>query len=349
LFRKISFILFISFYSGVSYAQLGGTKSYDFLTLPVSARATALGGSALATNDGDLNVAIENPALLTDTMNNKVSLSYVNFFSDVNYGYFAYAKNIKKNNNISFGLHYLDYGKFARTDEIGNEIGTFSANDLSFNVSYSRSIIDSMFTLGATIKTIYSNYDTYTSVGSAFDMAALYTSPKKSVNATLLLRNIGRQWKPYVVGNREKLPFEIQAAVSKRLAHAPFRFSLTYNNMQKWDLTGGVLAIDTTSKFQKKTYKLREFGDNTMRHLVLGTEFIITENFFLRTGFNYQRRKELKIDAKRGLVGFSFGFGFRIRNFQLSYGRASYHIAGASNNFSVSVDLNSFYKKNKTK
>ena len=82
-----------------------------------------------------------------------------------------------------------------------------------------------------------------------------------------------------------------------------------------------------------------------MRHMVIGGEFIITKNFFLRAGYNYQRRKELKIPEKRGATGFSFGFGFRIYKFHISYGRAVYHLAGPSNNFSVSMDLNSFYGK----
>jgi len=72
---------------------------------------------------------------------------------------------------------------------------------------------------------------------------------------------------------------------------------------------------------------------------------MLTKNFFLRAGYNYQRRKELKIPEKRGATGFSFGFGFRIYKFHISYGRAVYHLAGPSNNFSVSMDLNSFYTK----
>jgi hypothetical protein len=82
-----------------------------------------------------------------------------------------------------------------------------------------------------------------------------------------------------------------------------------------------------------------------MRHLVIGGEFIITKNFFLRGGYNYQHRKELKVPEKRGMTGFSFGFGFRVYKFHFSYARAVYHLAGASNNFSISFNLNSFAKK----
>ena len=40
--------------------------------------------------------------------------------------------------------------------------------------------------------------------------------------------------------------------------------------------------------------------------------------------------------------GFSWGFGIRISKFHLNYGRASYHLAGASNHFSITTDLSSF-------
>jgi hypothetical protein len=44
------------------------------------------------------------------------------------------------------------------------------------------------------------------------------------------------------------------------------------------------------------------------------------------------------------MVGFSYGFGIKISKFHLSYGRATYHLAGASNHFSISTNFSSFYK-----
>ncbi len=81
-----------------------------------------------------------------------------------------------------------------------------------------------------------------------------------------------------------------------------------------------------------------------MRHLIFGVEFIPFENFYLRAGYNYQRRQELKISSRVAMVGFSYGFGIKISKFHLSYGRATYHLAGASNHFSISTNFSSFYK-----
>jgi hypothetical protein len=347
--KKVLFVFTVLLISSSSFAQMGGNNTYEFLNLPISARVSALGGNLLTARDGDLNVALVNPSLLTDSMDNNLALSYINYFMDVNYGYAAYAKKFKKIGVISGGIQYLDYGKFIRADEIGVTDGTFSANEMSFNLSYARSILDSNFTVGGTLKTIYSHLESYTSYGSALDLGATYVRPKRGWTAALVIKNIGRQWKTYA-GTKEKLPFEIQLGLSMKPKHVPFRLSLVYENVEKWDLTyvdpaNPPLTEDPLTGEPIKQHKYKIYGDKFMRHMVIGGEFIITKNFFLRGGYNYQHRKELMVPEKRGMTGFSFGFGFRVYKFHFSYARAVYHLAGASNNFSISFDLNSFAKK----
>ncbi|MFN5885727.1 MAG: hypothetical protein ACK445_10335, partial [Bacteroidota bacterium] len=43
---------------------------------------------------------------------------------------------------------------------------------------------------------------------------------------------LGTQIKTYRAGNNETLPFNLQVGVSKKFAHAPFRFSLVAHNLQ---------------------------------------------------------------------------------------------------------------------
>jgi hypothetical protein len=82
-----------------------------------------------------------------------------------------------------------------------------------------------------------------------------------------------------------------------------------------------------------------------MRHIIIGVEFLPIDNFYFNLGYNYQRRQELKIPGRTGMVGFSWGFGVKINKFQISYGRATYHVAGASDHFSLSCDLSEFYRQ----
>ncbi len=332
------------------HAQVGGNNTFEFLNLPISARVAALGGNNISSRDNDLNITLTNPALLTDSMNNNMALSYVNYFADVNYGYMAYAKKVDKIGLFGGGIQYLDYGKFKNTDEFGNIIGSFKANDLSINLSYANSVFDSNLVVGATLKTIYSAMETYYSWGSAIDLGAAYVRPAKKFTVGFVIKNIGLQWKPYTVGNYEKLPFEMQIGFTKQPKHVPFRLSVTYENLEQWDLTYDDPNNPSTGKDPLtgktiKQSKFKKYGDQFMRHIVIGGEFLITKNFFLRGGFNYQRRKELGILEKKGMAGFSFGVGFRLYKFHLSYARSAYHLAGASNHFSLSFDINNFYSR----
>ena len=273
--KKLLFIFFISVLSISAFPQIGGNNTYEFLNLPISARVTALGGSLISTRDNDLNVSLTNPALLTDSMNNNMALSYINYVGDIKYGYASYAKSFKKIGLICGGIQYLNYGRFIRADESGNTDGTFGANEMSFNLSYARSILDSNLNVGVTLKTIYSNLDTYSSLGSAVDLGAVYAIPSKELTFAAVIKNAGRQWKPYISGNREKLPFEIQLGLSKKLKHVPFRLSMVYENLEKWDLTyldpaNPVLTVDPLTGESIKQNKYKILGDKLMRHIVIG-------------------------------------------------------------------------------
>jgi hypothetical protein len=92
--------------------------------------------------------------------------------------------------------------------------------------------------------------------------------------------------------------------------------------------------------------KFGKFLDKGMRHVVVGGELSPSRNFSLRLGFNYQRRKELKVDSKLSTVGICWGFGFRIKQFNLSYSRARYHLAGSPNNITISTNISDFIRKN---
>ena len=205
-------------------------------------------------------------------------------------------------------------------------------------------------TVGVTLKTIYSQLEQYYSWGSAVDLGAVYARPAKKFAVGFVIKNMGGQWKPYTKGNYEKLPFEMQIGISKQPKHVPLRVSITYENLERWDLTysdpyNSNPTKDPLTGKPIKQSKFKTVGDQFMRHMVFGAELMVTKNFFIRGGYNYQHRKELKIPEKRGMTGFSLGLGLKIYKFHVSYSRAVYHLAGASNNFSVSFDINNFYSR----
>ena len=99
--------------------------------------------------------------------------------------------------------------------------------------------------------------------------------------------------------------------------------------------------LNTPGEEEKEDNKfLQNFG----RHIIVNTEFLVSKNFNIRFGYNYQRRADLRIDEKLGTVGFSLGLGFRVNKFHLSYGRSAFHQAAATNTFSISTRLSDFIK-----
>lgn len=341
----ISILIFLK-----SFAQTGGNNTYEFLNLPFSARTAALGGNLISVKDDDLNQSFQNPSLLNSAMHNKMSLTYINYITDINYGYAAYARSYDSIGNFSVGMQFLDYGKFQRAEPNGDIIGRFFANEYALNMSYSKEI-DTLFSIGGTLKTIYSLLETYWSIGNALDAGVTYNNSKHLFTAAAVVKNFGYQWKPYIEGGvREPMPFEVQLGFSKKLKKAPFRMSLIFTHLEKWDLTylDPVIAAQSADPITGetiKTGKFRTFFDKFGRHVIFGTEILLTKNFNIRIGYNHERRAEMKVDARPGIAGFSFGAGIKIYKFSVSYGFAKYHLAGTSNHITISTNLSDFVSK----
>jgi hypothetical protein len=329
---------------------MGGSTAYSFLRLPVPARTAALAGNTIGLKDDDVNLVAQNPASLNAGMSNQLSLSYINYITDINYLYATYARSFDSVGHFAASLQKVGYGKFKETDEFGAELGTFRANDYNFALSYARDL-DSSFTWGLSLKTIFSKYYTYSSLASAVDGALTYKNKKRQFVASVVLSNLGMQWKTYS-GTKEKLPYYINIGLSKKVAKAPFRLLLSYENISKWDLTysdpnNPEPTVDPFTKEPIKKSKFRTGGDKLLRHMIFGTEIIVTKNIFLRVGYNYRRLKEMQLPDKSGAVGLSFGFGFKVSKFHFSYAFSKYHAIGNVNNITVTTNFSSFGKSNK--
>lgn len=346
--KLVSIILLFS--SFLANAQIGGTNTYEFLNIPISARVAALGGSVIAVNDNDPTLAQGNPSLLNKEMNGMLTFSYLNYFADINHGFFSYVKEFKKAGTFSAGIRYLNYGTFLETDEGGAVLGSFSAADYALVLGWGKKI-DSSFSVGVNLKPIYSNLYIYSSAGVAIDFSGTYHNKQKEFTASMVFKNIGAQLSPYVEGgDKEPIPFEIQAGISKKLSNVPFRLSIDLIQLQNWNLAYNDSVITTNSSEilsdeDKAERNKTNFISETFRHIVFGGEFVPSKSFMLRFGFNYKRRTEMAHEVRPGLIGLSWGVGFRIRKFHISYGSAKYHLAGPSNHFTVTTNLSEYYRK----
>jgi len=329
----------------IGFSQVGGGAVYSFLNIPASARIAAMGGTFVTVKDNDLNCALQNPAALSPLTDKYLSFSGVNYFDGVKFGDAAFAKSFGKKGTFDIWMHYGNYGTFKEADETGVVYGSFTAADYALSLGWGYQL-NKLFSVGINLKGIYSDYYIVNSWGLAGDLSFMLNDTTYGWNVTVLARNIGTQLKPYTAGNQEPLPLEVLYGVSKKFKHLPARLNMTVRHFGK-DIS--YIDPNDQTNYDALTGEYKPNEDNawekTIRHFTFGAEVLLSKNFHLRASYNFQRRSEMRVDTRSKTVGLSYGFGLKISKFILSYGRASYHLAGASNHFSVAVNIGDFGKK----
>lgn len=343
------FLLLIAFIgcSQLNAQQIGGLETYRFLGLSPSARVSGLAGNLITVADDDVNLAYQNPASLNPEMHQQIGFNHSFHLNDIGHSFVTYGHYAEKWDLSLFGgLKYVNYGEIERTNEFFQVEGTFRANEYAFVLGAARQVYDRL-SLGANLKFISSQFDIYQSVGVAADVALFYTDTTKNFTATMVMKNIGTQLSTYD-DERERLPFEIQVGVSKRLRYLPFRFSIIYEHLQAWNilyddpnLEQGILFIGQEDNGESAS---DAFFDNLFRHFVFNGELLMgaKENFRLRFGYRHVLRRELSVNNFGSLSGFTFGMGLKINRFRIDYGRYNLHLAGGQNHFSVSTNIQEF-------
>ena len=304
-FRLLCLLLFTS-----TYSQIGGSTTFSFLNLQSSPRINALGGYSPLVIDDDPNLGLFNPALINSSMNSFVSVNYINYYSDINYGSIVFSPHFLNKKNLLFGINYVDYGTFEEADEFGNLIGSFKASEYLFSLGYSKNIYSDdnhFFNMGFNSKMGLSQLYSDFSLAFLVDVSLFYYNTKHRLNTSFLARNWGYHIVSYQDGNTEKLPFELVFSISNKLQHMPLRWSLTLQHLENWDLN--FQNSNQTDLFLLNSSP--NFGQELLRHVVLGLEFLITKNLNIRFGYNNRKRHEMMILDRKGMVGFSYGFSFK--------------------------------------
>ena len=341
--KRVTIFLILLIFNFFSLFPQAGRGVYRFLDLPVSSRMAAIGGMNVSLRDHDVNFAFMNPALLTEQTNGVIGLNMANYLADIKFGSAVYGHNFGENNYTSFGVQYVDLGKFKGYDELGNYTEDFTAKDIALYISYARQL-NEYFTVGATFKPIFSAYERYTSVGIAFDAGVNYTT--ELFSAGLVIRNMGAQLKAYYPDeqgqHREPLPFDIQLGVSKKFAYAPIRISGTLNNLNRWDVAGYQTTATTTNLDGTTEVKDVKPLDMAFRHVVLGVELVPSDNFYIALGYNHRRHQEMTMEGFKSLAGFSLGAGVKLYKFHVGFGMTQFQVGNFAYQFSFSTNLNEF-------
>lgn len=343
---KGTIILLLLLVANTSFAQVtGGQYTMAFLRMPNSPHISSLGGFNVADPEPDIAFAIQNPALMSPSLHNQLSVNYNGYYAGIkimnlNYGYHV----AKIKTSFALGVQYLDYGSFEQTDDIGNQYGTFKANDYAITLGASRKYKE-RWRYGATLKWAHSTLYDKTGAALLADVGISYSDTGSLITVGAVAKNMGFMVKRYNPDNSaEPLPFDLQIGLSKRFKHLPLRLMVTAHHLYEWDIRYNNPAdVESTALFgstDSSTSSKSYFADKLFRHLLFAAELTLGKRLSVNFGYNHMRRGELSITDRPALAGFSFGASIYLNKFQVHYARSYYHVSGAYNEIGLNFALN---------
>ena len=335
--------LVLGWMATVTAQQTNGT--YSFLRATNSARVAALGGLPLPMNDNDIQLSTFNPAAIDSTMSNRLGLSYVDYYSDINFITAQYARHFTGIGSFAATVQYHNYGHFDETSVGGTVLGDFSVSDYSVNIGWGRRL-SPHWSIGAALKYAGLQYESYAAGALAVDVAGMYHTDNNWI-ITLNARNIGTQLFNNFDNRHCPLPFSIDVGASHKLEHLPLTVMVWYDDLQKWNK-----MMETPLYIEEHTDPITgeltaengvvHFAKNLATHLVVGGELYIGKNIVLRSAFNYGKRYAMNVPKARTMVGFSAGLAVKIKMFEISYARSRDNITLSPNYLTITLDLNKF-------
>ena len=327
------------FVCAVSYSQIGGKYTYQFLNLVTSPRQAALGGKVITIYDNDVNQAHYNPATINEEMDNNLALNYGSYFKEVTFGTASYAYTYDRHlQTFQAGVNYVNYGSFEGYDENGQPTSNFTGSEVALSVGYAYNIPYTDIHIGASAKLISSTLESYHSLGGALDIGAVFIDEKNDINWALVIRNIGTQFSSYN-GVSERLPLEIIAGVSQELENVPIRWHLTLENLQQWNIAFVNPSQSQSSLDGQVEDEKVSFVNNTLRHVIMGVELFPKKAFNLRVGYNFRRAEELRLLEQRNFSGVSLGFGLKMNKLKFNYSYSRYTLAGNTSLFGLTMNF----------
>lgn len=304
--KKCVFTLFLGLFSTILQAQDSQTE-YNFLRLPISAHAAALGGDNITIIEDDPSLMFSNPALAASVSDMTVGLSYMNYMKGANYMGASFTKAMSDKATLAGGIQYMNYGKMKEVDENNVQLGEFNASEIAVEAIFSYELAKNLVG-GITGKFITSYIGSYNSIAVGVDLGLNWYDPEREWSLSAVAKNLGGQVKAYD-DNFGKMPFDLQLGVSKTFAALPVRVSAT--------------LVDLT-----------HFNYRFINHLNLGAEVLLSESLWIGGGYNFRRANDMKIgvgdDESSHGAGFSFGGGINLERFKLNLSYGKYHAASSS-------------------
>ena len=280
---------------------------FNFLRLPVSAHAAALGGDNITLSDDDASLVFHNPALLYNVSDRTLGLNMMTYMQGSITGSASYSQTIGERGTWGVQGRFISYGEMKETTYDNQQTGTFGARDIALGGTFAYGLTD-LISGGVTAKMLASYIGQYNSLAAAVDLGLNYYAPDTEWSISAVARNLGGQLKAYD-DDFERMPLDLQLGVSKRLVGSPLRFSATLVRLNDWQYGIG-------------------------KHFVLGADLLLSEQFYVAAGYNPLRASEMKITAgdeesSHG-AALSLGAGMMLERLQLHIAYGKYHVSSTS-------------------
>ena len=289
---------------------------YNFLRLPVSAHVAALGGENTTIDDDDASLVYHNPALINNVSDRTLGLNMMTYMQGSVTASASYVRAAGERASWGVAGQFMNYGTIKETNVYGEQTGDFQAKDISIGGTFGYALTNKL-SGGITAKVVTSYIGQYNSLAMGVDLGLNYFDVDRQWSVSAVARNLGGQLKAYE-DDFESMPLDLQVGVSKRLIGSPLRLSASLVRLNDWQYGIG-------------------------KHLVVGGDLLLSEQFYVAVGYNALRATEMKISESDGEsahgAGLSIGAGMSLQRLKLHVAYAKYHVSASSLlvNFSYSL------------
>lgn len=340
--KIVSRLLIIILICSSTFAQTKvGTTAANFLTIPVGARASAMGGAFTAIAN-DASAAYWNPAGLSKLTNNELNISYSEWLVFTKHNWVSLGIKLDDDDGIALSFNQLDYGQEEITtpDQPSGTGEFWSAQDLAIGVSYARNLTD-RFSVGATVKYISQKIYNESANAYALDIGVLFYTQLEGLRIGMNISNFGSEMS--LSGKDLLQPVDIDPA------HTGNNSNIASNlSTDSWPLplvfsVGLAYDIINNSDFKYTVATDAVVPNNESTYLNVGGELTWANLISFRAGFNSLFKGSEHSLSDPLLGGYAAGFGIQhdFGNFfaKIDYAYANYGIFNSVSKFSLSIGM----------
>ena len=313
--KKVVFAL-IALLFGMRVAAQESQTAYNFLRLPVSAHAAALGGDNISMIEDDATMVFHNPALIGGVSDKTINLNYMTYMAGTKTASASFVKAAGERSTWAVMAQYMDYGELKQTTADNMHVGTFKAKDIMVGGTFQYNLSD-VWSGAISGKFITESMAGYSSSALAVDLGLNYYNEDSGLSVSAVAKNLGGQVKA-LNDEYDKIPLDVQLGVSQQLAKAPIRLSVTMSRLNNWE-----------GRF--------------LNHFAIGADVFLGQSIYVAGGYNFRRADEMKVsdgenESAHG-AGLSVGGGLQLQRFKLNVAYAKYHVSAGSVVINASYSL----------